>query len=122
MSGADATAESVAVSVRNHAQEFMPPDALATCANIATVEAEGNTLLSRVEGTQDVSLDEAQQPWGHRDSWAETRFDALKGAELLRLDTILSTWEAKSIGQGLSDGTKGQYRPIFKRYSAFAQL
>src|SRR5437870_331820 len=121
MAEADATAESVGVSARNHTREFMPSAILPTCATIATVHQEGNTDVSRVEGTQDVSSNETQQPWGHGDRWTEICI-VFDGDEPLNVETILSKWEAQSIGQGLSDGTKGQYRPFFKRYSAFANL
>ncbi len=100
----------------------MPPDALgSTCAEVATVDLEGNTSQSRVEGTQDVSLEEAQQPWEHGTGWTEIRI-VFNGDEPLSIGTILSKWEARSIGQDLSASTKVQYRRFFERYSAFAKL
>ncbi len=99
----------------------MPLDVLSPVARVATVGKEGNTYPSRVEGTQNVSLGDNNTPGEHGTGWTEIRI-VFDGDKPLTVDTILSKWEARSIGQGLADGTKAQYRRFFRRYSEFAKL
>ncbi len=99
----------------------MPPSVLTTCATIATVSEEGNTHSSRVGDTEDVSLEEAQQPSGDGEAGAESSGD-FDGDSPLNVDAILAKWEANSIGQGYSDGTKTEYRRYFERFAADSDL
>src|SRR5437870_2006974 len=60
--------------------------------------------------SREVSVAETYNPLGNGEVGTQSSSDLRSlSDETLKADAILSKWEAKSIGQGLSAGTKEQY-------------
>jgi hypothetical protein len=73
--------------------------------------------------TPDLGLGPSSNPLGDVEAEAESGVNHFDGNEPpMRVDVILKKWEADSIGQDYSDGTKRRYQRDFQRFAEDIQL
>jgi len=71
---------------------------------------------------QEAPVAGVENPLGNGDIGTQFRIGRLSGDGPLKLATVLETWEANSVGQDYSIGTKRQYRMYFRRWADSVKL